>query len=461
MPLWPAAAGEHLRVPRGARWRPGYRRGGSLAAGPDLGVIDLGRDGWAVVCAVTPVNFTLRSGTERDVLLAGFARWLHSLALPVQILTRTHPVELTADHRRAAPQRRSVAASRADRCGVGARRASASARVGGGVAAPRVPDRLPHARHRPPRPLQPAARPRWAWRGRPRRTGRSWRRSRNCAAAPRRPSGCWAGSDCASPHSVPAEATRVLHTATRPDLAATVAADADARPRHPVRVAARAGATAAVACRTPWRAGSRGGLLAETGSATSTRTAAGRTRRGGVGVDDEPTIELDVAAAAAGPGAWPRPVRVSRRARARTARSTPTSCAPPRGRALPRSAGRVTTPRTRPRADDPEATTTRSSAPTAACVEGSPVRADASAIAAAIAAALEPRRTALDVEDGRAEDVAVAEDMTLDGDEDPDSEPTLGEQTLGDESRHDAATSADAPPAGSPPRRATRPIGTP
>ena len=67
-----------------------------LAASPDLGVLDLGRDGWAVVCAVTPVNFTLRSGPERDALQAGFARWLHSLAYPVQILTRTHPVDLSA-----------------------------------------------------------------------------------------------------------------------------------------------------------------------------------------------------------------------------------------------------------------------------------------------------------------------------------------------------------------------------
>src|SRR5439155_24876582 len=44
----------------------------------------------------TPVNFTLRSGPERDALLAGFARWLHALASPVQILTRTHPVDLSA-----------------------------------------------------------------------------------------------------------------------------------------------------------------------------------------------------------------------------------------------------------------------------------------------------------------------------------------------------------------------------
>ena len=67
-----------------------------LAPSPDLGVLDLGRDGWAVACAVTPVNFTLRSGPERDALQAGFARWLHSLAYPVQILTRTHPVDLSA-----------------------------------------------------------------------------------------------------------------------------------------------------------------------------------------------------------------------------------------------------------------------------------------------------------------------------------------------------------------------------
>jgi hypothetical protein len=49
-----------------------------LAAGADLGVFDLGRDG-AAVCAVTPVNFTLRSGPERDAL-AGRVRPLAAFA---------------------------------------------------------------------------------------------------------------------------------------------------------------------------------------------------------------------------------------------------------------------------------------------------------------------------------------------------------------------------------------------
>lgn len=59
-----------------------------------VGVLDLGRDGAAVVCAVAPVNLSLRSPGEQDVVIAGFARWLHSLSGPVQILTRTQPLHL-------------------------------------------------------------------------------------------------------------------------------------------------------------------------------------------------------------------------------------------------------------------------------------------------------------------------------------------------------------------------------
>ncbi|WP_219419919.1 PrgI family protein [Pseudonocardia nigra] len=65
------------------------------ASGREVGVVDLGRDGLAVVCAVAPVNFALRSAPEQDALVAGFARWLHSLTRPVQILSRTSPLDLT------------------------------------------------------------------------------------------------------------------------------------------------------------------------------------------------------------------------------------------------------------------------------------------------------------------------------------------------------------------------------
>jgi hypothetical protein len=62
---------------------------------PDVGVVELGRDGLALVCAVTPVNLMLRSPSEQDQLVAGLARWLHSLTRPVQVLIRTTPLDLT------------------------------------------------------------------------------------------------------------------------------------------------------------------------------------------------------------------------------------------------------------------------------------------------------------------------------------------------------------------------------
>jgi hypothetical protein len=62
---------------------------------PDVGVVGLGRDGLALVCAVTPVNLMLRSPSEQDQLVAGMARWLHSLTQPVQVLVRTTPLDLT------------------------------------------------------------------------------------------------------------------------------------------------------------------------------------------------------------------------------------------------------------------------------------------------------------------------------------------------------------------------------
>ncbi|MBL7487799.1 PrgI family protein [Frankia sp. AgB1.9] len=61
-----------------------------------VGVIDLGADGLAVVAAASTVNFGLATPDEQDGLVAVFARWLHSLTAPVQILVRTVPVDLSA-----------------------------------------------------------------------------------------------------------------------------------------------------------------------------------------------------------------------------------------------------------------------------------------------------------------------------------------------------------------------------
>ena len=62
---------------------------------PD-GVIGLGSDGAAAVCAVSTVNFALRSPAEQEALTAAYGRWLHSLTGPVQILIRTGHADLAS-----------------------------------------------------------------------------------------------------------------------------------------------------------------------------------------------------------------------------------------------------------------------------------------------------------------------------------------------------------------------------
>ncbi|GIG69315.1 PrgI family protein [Phytomonospora endophytica] len=64
------------------------------------GLIDLGEDGYTIVLAVSTVNFVLRSPAEQDALVAGFARALHALSGPVQIISTQVPADL-GDHARA------------------------------------------------------------------------------------------------------------------------------------------------------------------------------------------------------------------------------------------------------------------------------------------------------------------------------------------------------------------------
>lgn len=61
------------------------------------GLIDLGDDGYTIVLAVSAVNFALRSVGEQDALVAAFARGLHALSGPVQILATQAPADLS-DH---------------------------------------------------------------------------------------------------------------------------------------------------------------------------------------------------------------------------------------------------------------------------------------------------------------------------------------------------------------------------
>jgi hypothetical protein len=66
-----------------------------VGAVTDTGVLDLGADGVAVVAVASTVNFALRTPTEQDALVAVFGAYLHSLAAPVQILVRTHRLDLS------------------------------------------------------------------------------------------------------------------------------------------------------------------------------------------------------------------------------------------------------------------------------------------------------------------------------------------------------------------------------
>jgi hypothetical protein len=61
--------------------------------GPD-GLVDLGGDGAALVCQASTVNFALRTPAEQQALVAAFARVLHALTGPVQLVVRTERADL-------------------------------------------------------------------------------------------------------------------------------------------------------------------------------------------------------------------------------------------------------------------------------------------------------------------------------------------------------------------------------
>lgn len=84
VPAWIAAETGPLPAP--LRLPPG--------AISQTGLVDLGRDGVAVVCACSTVNFGLRTAGERAGLIAGMGRWLNSLTGPVQIVVRADRLDL-------------------------------------------------------------------------------------------------------------------------------------------------------------------------------------------------------------------------------------------------------------------------------------------------------------------------------------------------------------------------------
>ena len=85
----PAWAAGHPPVPV-----PAPLRLPAVGAG---GLVDLGAGGAALICRASAVTFALRTPAEQTALVAGFARWLNSLAGPTQIVVRAEPVDLTAE----------------------------------------------------------------------------------------------------------------------------------------------------------------------------------------------------------------------------------------------------------------------------------------------------------------------------------------------------------------------------
>jgi len=103
-PTWLSAQAGTASAGRAGRTRPdaaGEARSCSSAlrlpaeAVTDAGVIDLGRDGLALVAVASTVNFALRTPAEQEGLVASFGHYLHSLSSPVQILIRAHRLDLS------------------------------------------------------------------------------------------------------------------------------------------------------------------------------------------------------------------------------------------------------------------------------------------------------------------------------------------------------------------------------
>lgn len=60
------------------------------------GIVDLGAQGVALVCEASTVNFALRTPAEQQALISAFARVLHAVTAPVQVLVRVERADLAA-----------------------------------------------------------------------------------------------------------------------------------------------------------------------------------------------------------------------------------------------------------------------------------------------------------------------------------------------------------------------------
>jgi hypothetical protein len=76
--------------------RPPAPLAGPISGLHDDGVVDLGADGWALLCRASAVNFRLRSQPEQQALIAAFARLLHAVSGPLTVVVRADRVDLAA-----------------------------------------------------------------------------------------------------------------------------------------------------------------------------------------------------------------------------------------------------------------------------------------------------------------------------------------------------------------------------
>lgn len=61
----------------------------------ETGVIDLGAEGCAAIVGCSTVSFALATYGEQEAMVAGFARCLHGLTTPIQVLVRAERIDLT------------------------------------------------------------------------------------------------------------------------------------------------------------------------------------------------------------------------------------------------------------------------------------------------------------------------------------------------------------------------------
>lgn len=60
------------------------------------GIVDVGDEGFALVCRASPVNLALKAEKEQEASMLGFGRYLNAVSRPIEILVRSGRADLSA-----------------------------------------------------------------------------------------------------------------------------------------------------------------------------------------------------------------------------------------------------------------------------------------------------------------------------------------------------------------------------